>query len=163
MNIRALTRSFSRYTLLVHLLLFTKSLIDRSRVLKTCWLVCPTWSEFTVTSQRSSWAEAPRETKNKKSRANGLRMDSGDDFFPNVRGHFGLRLQSKRFNPHFLIDKGDFVGSSPKAGPLILQGVEHNTIQVFSLELLLGIFQAVFRFQGKAHQKLMDLDLPQGE
>src|SRR5690606_29155242 len=111
---------------------FTKSLSERSRVRKTCWLVCPTWSEFTVTSQMSSWADAPRWTNNKTSRAKGLRMESGDDFFPNVRGHFGLRLQSKRFNPHFLIDKGNFVGPGPKACPLVLQGIEHDGIQILS-------------------------------
>jgi hypothetical protein len=47
-------------------------------------------------------------------------MDPGDDFFPNVRGYFGLRFQIKRFYLQILVYKSDFIRGSTKSGPIIL-------------------------------------------
>ena len=55
-------------------------------------------------------------------------MDSGDDFVPNIRGHFGLRLQTKRFNLQILINEGDFIGGKQNIA-ILLEGIFSSVFQ----------------------------------
>ncbi len=53
--------------------------------------------------------------------------------------HFVFRLQVKRINMFFFVNNGDFVRIVSEARAGVAQGVEHDQVQVFCVQLPEGV------------------------
>ena len=82
------------------------------------------------------------------SRSVGLSAKNGD-LIENVVGHFGLGQQRQGFHA-LMADQRDDVGINAETGSCLGNIVSNDHVQMLFIQLLLGVFQKMLRFGGKA-------------
>ena len=85
----------------------------------------------------------------------GLSAKNGD-LIENAVGHFGLGQQRQGFHA-LMADQRDDVGINAETGSCLGNIVSNDHVQMLFIQLLLGVFQKMLRFGGKAHQNLAGL------
>ena len=78
----------------------------------------------------------------------GLSAKNGD-LIENAVGHFGLGQQRQGFHA-LMADQRDDVGINAETGSCLGNIVSNDHVQMLFIQLLLGVFQKMLRFGGKA-------------
>ena len=73
-----------------------------------------------------------------------------DNLFDNIMGNGLLGFERIGYGRTSVYQR-DPVGIVLEACSFILKGIEHDQVEIFGLQLALGMFQGTIRFEGKTH------------
>src|SRR5690606_2064899 len=109
---------------------------------------------FMLTVQLSSWACRAPVASSPMNKSIILTMEVINNYVHDIAGNFFLILERELLRFQLAIDNGDLVGVEPKSCTFVVEGVQNDKVEVFSVEFPDSILLFVFCLEGKTYDHL---------